>query len=341
MRLLISGYYGAGNLGDEALLAGLLHGLRGRLRPVVASMDPATTRRLHQVEAVHRLHGLPGALLSSRALLSGGGGLLQDHSSSRSLSYYLGVIQAARFLGKRVVVFGQSLGPLSERGQARVGRTLRGLPLALRDEASVALAARMGLGARAVADAAMLLPRPDRTDNDGTLVLVPRAGYPGISELLVAAGRRHLAQGGRLAMALVHPLQDETEAQRLQAELPGLATLPADDPVSLTRALAGVHAVLSGRLHGLVLGVVAGSPVAGVAYDPKVRGFAMRVGAPVVDAPAARQAEQQAAALSELSAFLDAPVLDEEAVAAERARATAGVDWLLDEALHLPQDPEA
>lgn len=336
MRLLISGYYGAGNLGDEALLAGLLHGLAGRLRPVVASVDPAATRGLHGVEAVHRLHGLPGALLGSQALLSGGGGLLQDQSSSRSLSYYLGVIRAARLLGRRVVVFGQSLGPLSDEGRGRVQKALRGLPLALRDEASLDLARAMGLAARPVADAAMLLPRPDPGDRDGPLVLVPRAGYPGISELLVTAGRRHLAQGGRLAMALVHPGQDETEAARLRAGLPGIATLPADDPLGLVKALAGAHAVLSGRLHGLVLGAVAGSPVAGVAYDPKVRGFALRIGAPVVAAPGTQQAEQQEAAMAELSAFLSAPRLDAQAVAAERERAKTGIDWLLDDGLHAP-----
>ncbi|QRN79506.1 MAG: hypothetical protein JK586_14715, partial [Nocardiopsis sp. BM-2018] len=79
VRWLVSGYYGADNLGDEALLAGLVGSLRrrGARRLGVLSLDPGATRAAHHVVAHHRLRGLPGALLRSDVLVSGGGGLLQ------------------------------------------------------------------------------------------------------------------------------------------------------------------------------------------------------------------------------------------------------------------------
>ncbi len=336
MRLLVSGYYGAGNLGDEALLAGLVGSLTTMgVEPIVASLDPAATRRDHGVASVHRLRGLPGALLRADAVVSGGGGLLQDVTSARSLGYYLGVIRAARWLGKPVAVFGQSLGPLSADGEVRVRRALRDVPLGLRDAPSLALAARLDLPAHAVADTALLLPRPSEAGAlAGALVLVPRSGYPGIGRALAEVGRRHLDGGGRVAIALVHPAHDEEEGARLAAALPAAARWAAPSALGLTRGFAGAHAVVSGRLHGLVLGAVAGAPVAGLAYDPKVEGFARTIGAPVVAVPTP-DADVDGAAAALLARFVDAPRLDADAVARSVERARGGVRWLVHEALHL------
>src|SRR5690606_33835830 len=117
VRILLSGYYGFANLGDEAILAGLARELGRRGHEVTAlAAEPVATAAGHGVVAVHRTRGLVGALLRSDALVSGGGGLLQDATSARSLAYYLGVLRAARLLGKRAAVYGQSLGPLTPAG---------------------------------------------------------------------------------------------------------------------------------------------------------------------------------------------------------------------------------
>jgi polysaccharide pyruvyl transferase CsaB len=341
VRLLISGYYGAGNLGDEAVLAGLLGALATTdVTPVVASLDPAATTSAHAVAAVHRYHGLPMALWRADAVVSGGGGLLQDVTSARSLSYYLGVLRLARALGKPVAVFGQSLGPLSPAGGERVRRALAGVPLGLRDAPSLALAARLGLAARPVADPALLVDRPPPdaragaaggAGRAGALVLIPRSGYPAIGAVLEELGRRHLAAGGRVRVALVHPAHDAAEGRRLIGALGAAEGVAAATVRGLLAALAGAHAVVSGRLHGLVLGAVAGAPVAGLAYDPKVAGFAATIGAPCPAAPADPAAT--AAAVASLASFLDAPTLDREALERATASARDGVRWLLSEAL--------
>lgn len=340
-RWLISGYYGAGNLGDEALLAGLLLALRRwPVEPWVASLNPTASAHEHQVNAVHRLRGLPRALLQSDALISGGGGLLQDTTSRRSLRYYLGVIQAAKALRKPVAVFAQSLGPLTEAGAQRVRRALQGVPLGLRDQPSLDLAEALGLRAVSVADTALLLPAPvpalDSTADEATLVLIPRAGYPAMGLLLAALGARHQQAGGRLRIVLLHPQADAREGERLAQALP-LAERPAIARVdALQAALQGVRAVVSGRLHGLILAAALGTPVAGLAYDPKVSGFAHDIGAPVFSLAGGFATAPDPAVLAALEAFVATPHLDRAALARVRARASAGVRWLCEEALQRP-----
>src|SRR5690606_20512009 len=117
---------------------------------------------LHGVAARHRTRGLLAGLLESDALVSGGGGLLQDGSSRRSLTYYLGVIGLARLLRRPTVVFAQSLGPLTPDGRTRVAAALKGLPVMVRDASSLGLAESLGLDASLVADPALLLPMADQ-----------------------------------------------------------------------------------------------------------------------------------------------------------------------------------
>ena len=333
LRWLVSGYYGADNLGDEALLAGLLGSLRkrGARHLSVLSLDPGATRAAHHVLARHRLVGLPAALLRSDVLVSGGGGLLQDATSRRSLDYYLGVIRAARVLGRRVVVFGQSLGPLSDEGRRRVQGALQGVPLGLRDAPSLALATTLGLAAQPVADAALTLAAPSGRARDA-LVLVPRGGEPWATETLRRLAADAAAQGMQVEVLACQPSHDDAEVERLMAALPGLRRLPSGPPSSALAALAGARLVVSVRLHGLVLATVAGVPHAGLSYDPKVAGYAERSGAPVWAVP--RTAEAAAATAAALAAVLRSPPFDGAARTRALAEAEAGIDWLVREALH-------
>ncbi len=340
LRWCVSGYYGAGNLGDEALLAGLVQGLRARgvSRLQLLSLDPVASRATHGLAARHRLRGLPAALLSSDVLVSGGGGLLQDATSGRSLTYYLAVIRAARALRRRVVVYGQSLGPLSAAGRSRTARALRGVPLGLRDAPSLRLAAELGLSAQSVADAALTLAAPSGAARDA-LVLVPRGGVPTATQVLLTLGRAALARGLAVEVLTCQRAQDAPEVARLAAGLPGLRQLPTEPPEAALKALAGARLVASVRLHGLVLATVAAVPHVGVSYDPKVAGFAQRSGAAWWPAPTD---EAEATALAPaLAAALTAPRLDGAARAALLRDAQRGLDWLVATALHRPSSGSA
>ena len=299
MRVALSGYYGFGNHGDEALLAGLVAGLRVRdHEPLVLSADPEATRALHGVEARSRTRGLPTALLSVDAVVSGGGGLLQDVTSGRSLVYYLATVRLARILGKRTIVYGQSVGPLSPRGRTWVRYALAGVPVSVRDAPSERLLAELGIASARTADAALLAPAaapshgaesggrdpdarasfpsyagPSSASAPEPTVLVPRAGYPAHTAALSSVAVRLRADGAPVRVVAFHPGPDASEARAIQDAAAGASVHVPSTWWEARQLVATARAVASTRLHALIFAAGAGVPHAGLVYDPKVEGF--------------------------------------------------------------------
>lgn len=179
MRLVLSGYYGFRNSGDEAVLLSILAALEqaGReqgvpVSPVVLSADPEWTIRQYGVEAVPRMKpgAVRAALRSSDGLISGGGSLLQDATGMGSIPYYLGIMALARWCGKPVFVYAQGIGPVNRavfRGP--IARAFRKAAyVSVRDEESSALLQRFGVPAAkidVVPDPVMGLPMPPAGDS--------------------------------------------------------------------------------------------------------------------------------------------------------------------------------
>jgi polysaccharide pyruvyl transferase CsaB len=320
VKVLISGYLGFGNLGDEAILAGLASGLTARGHAVRAlSAAPAATRAAHGLAATHRLFGLPWALADGDALVSGGGGLLQDATSALSLRYYLGVIRAARATGLRVAVFAQSIGPLSSRGRRAVARALRDVPVAVRDAGSAALLAELGIAAHRVADVALAL-RPPPVRQVGGVLLIPRADVAGGRAGLEAVARDALNEGRHVGVLALQPGDDAREADAIAAAVPGVERRTAARPDEALARCAEVERVVSVRLHGLVFALRAGRAHVGVAYDPKVGGFLAESGGAALPLPL--DVERLRAAAREAAAP------DMGRVDRLVARAEHGLDWL-------------
>ncbi|MBE3588160.1 MAG: polysaccharide pyruvyl transferase family protein [Thermoanaerobacteraceae bacterium] len=160
-RVVVSGYYGFRNLGDEAVLLAMLEAFKsqwaqrrtgrrdGTLQVVVLSNDSGQTRRLYGVEAVNRWHikEIYRVLREADLLISGGGSLLQDVTGIKSLLYYLGVMWLAVQLKKPVVFYAQGIGPVrTALGRFLVRRVAnRARLIIVRDEQSARDLARMGV----------------------------------------------------------------------------------------------------------------------------------------------------------------------------------------------------
>ena len=318
MNILLSGYYGFDNTGDEAILLAITRELVARGHRVnVLSNAPGETARTYGVRAAPRLHPLSllSAVASCDLLLSGGGGLLQDGTSARTLTYYLGLIRLAKRLGKKAAVFNQSAGPLSAAGGRRVALALRGVPTIVRDKGSLETLRALGVAAQLGGDPALLL-EPGRVSRDpARVVLAPRGGQRGATEKLAEVANR-LRQRGREVVALsLQPQLDDPEARLIGGEL-----VSTNDPQVALDTIAGASYAIGVRLHAVILAAAAGVPFAGVSYDPKVAGFCADAGA--AHHPTDLDVD---ALLGEIGTRLP----DWDAVAAMRARARESFDWVL------------
>ena len=131
MRVVLSGYYGFGNLGDEALLEVIVAQLRARFPACVIdvlSANPERTRSQFGIEATPRwnMGEVREAIRRADVVLSGGGGLLQSATSLRSVVYYAGILREAVRVKRKSMIFAQSIGPLDSLGKFIVRSLCRG-----------------------------------------------------------------------------------------------------------------------------------------------------------------------------------------------------------------------
>lgn len=115
-KILVSGYYGYNNIGDEAILKGLVDGITeiSDAELVVLSKNPDWTTEKYGVKAVNRskISDIISNIKQTDMLLSGGGSLLQDVSSSKSIIYYLGILKLAQLFKKKTFIYSQGIGPI-------------------------------------------------------------------------------------------------------------------------------------------------------------------------------------------------------------------------------------
>ena len=294
-RFLISGYYGFGNLGDEALLQVTIERLRARWPGCtidVLSGDPAATAAAYGVHATPRMDvgRVRGAIDRADVVLSGGGGLLQNTTSLRSLLYYGGVIRSAVRAGKPAMVFAQSVGPLDFWGRAVVRNFCKGIAGAtVRDETSRALLTALLPDVRVerTADPVFLFePGAEPLDlvaeglasGDAPLAIVSVRrwnGAEGTTATLAAAVDRLAGRHGARVAFL--PLGGPADAEAATAVIRRCASTPVLLPEyrlgQAAQVIGRASFVIGMRLHALIIAARLGVPFLALPYDPKVIGL--------------------------------------------------------------------
>lgn len=156
-KILISGYYGFDNFGDEAILGVLCEKMKELKHDVhVLSKNPKKTSMQYRVDSSKTFDVLNviSRIKNCDTLISGGGSLLQDATSLKSLLYYLFVINTALFFKKKVIIFAQGIGPINNKiGELFTRLTLKKCSLiTVRDEKSLFLLRGWGINANLVCD---------------------------------------------------------------------------------------------------------------------------------------------------------------------------------------------
>lgn len=297
IKAVISGYYGFGNTGDETILQALIGLLRRdpRLDILVISANPRRTAYQHKVSSVNRLNlfGIIKAIIRSRILISGGGGLLQDVTSSRSLLYYLGIIGIGLLFHKPVILLSQGVGPIHRSLNRRFTRWVvnRSTVITVRDEASLKELSALGVKKPSItltADLALMLDpaSSDRTEEllrhfslEPPFVLfclrtLKGQEFPLDLFVRTASAFQH-AWGTRMVFLPFQASFDLSLAQSLARSIPQSLCLDGTfAPGEMIGLLSRAELVVGMRLHALIFAAKARTPFVALSYDPKVKAFA-------------------------------------------------------------------
>ncbi|MFD1179561.1 polysaccharide pyruvyl transferase CsaB [Paenibacillus puldeungensis] len=312
--IVLSGYYGFRNSGDEAVLKSILIALEEEgltsgmdIKPVVLSIDPEWTSRTYGVQAVHRmkLSEVRNAIKNSDGLISGGGSLLQDATGMKSIPYYLGVIKLAQWLGKPTFIYAQGIGPVNRKlFRPMISSVFRRCDyISVRDAESAGLLRSMGLrenDVQVVPDPVMGLTLPEKTEasvskestHESDLPVVGvsvRFWNPERTELSkLAEGLSLLSRRKRVNIRFLpfHFPGDDEASRFVMDKLENIAEHGStvsvapeiENPQDMLREVSKCSLLVGMRLHSLIYAAAQSVPLLGVSYDPKIDQFLGRIG---------------------------------------------------------------
>ncbi|ODU57027.1 MAG: polysaccharide pyruvyl transferase CsaB [Clostridium sp. SCN 57-10] len=303
--VLICGAYGRGNSGDEAILKAILntmHSVDPLMPLTVMTRKPHETALLHVTPAIYTfsIFKVLRAMRHSRLFINGGGSLIQDITSSRSLYFYLFTIWAAKRCGCKVLMYGCGIGRVNKGFNRRLASSVLSHNadiITLRDAVSRDELADMGVtgpDVRLSADPAMSLIPADAARADAYLSecgITPEGNYlcfslrswHDFSDYAIYARAAEYAYEtyGLSAVFLPIELPRDLQPSRQTAEAMRTPYFLVETPrdVELTIALLRrMRLVCAMRLHALVFSAAAGVPFIATSYDIKVNGFADYVG---------------------------------------------------------------
>jgi len=298
-RIVIAGWAGAGNTGDELLTAWAVSEVRSAGgRPIVLSVDPADTTRRHGVESVKAMSPASAwAILRADGLVVGPGGILQDSTSIWSLPAHCTRPVLARLSRTPIVGAGLGAGPITRRGSTALLRSaLSGADrIVVRDEPSALTLREHRLNAETAPDAVFAAaPRlfdrrevsPDRivvslrmTEAKGTVKINRYSEIsPDVDAWVLALADLRRQLGVPIRFVSFDPGRDNALHARL-AEKVGDCEIVAVDNTTAPAEMARAMVTVTGRYHAAVLSAAYARPLVAIDQGAKLPALAAHVGA--------------------------------------------------------------
>lgn len=326
---VLCGAYGRGNAGDEAILKGILSQLSGidpDLPFWVMTRNPQETRLTHKVNSLYlfNIFTFLRKLRKSQLFVNGGGSLMQDVTSSRSLLFYLFTLKAAKLCGCKIIMYGCGIGPITREGNKKIAaRVLNSTPdiITLRDSASKQLLDEMGVDKPKIAlaaDPTVNLGKADEAQigyafaTEGVPADCKKIGFclrnwkkPLNEEAVVAAAEYAYRRYGLTPVFVpIEVPSDVIVGQRICEKLSvtGYACKNVHPVEEMIGMLGSMEAVIGMRLHSLIFATAGGAPVVGISYDVKVDSFIRDIGSHFCVALEGLEAEQLCRYIDEIMA---------------------------------------
>ena len=290
VKIAVGGYYGFGNIGDEALLNTLLEALRDVAPDACVSVLNKTAKSADGVSYVCRYSplGVVRTLSKADAFVLGGGSLLQNDTSLRSLIYYCSLISLSKMLGCKCVLLSNGIGPINGRLAERLTKVAlsKADHVSLRDEESLRLARRLGKrDARISTDLCFgmnmeIKSRVSSTTErlkalapNGYAVIALKGGNEAGNKRLLFEVRELCRRCGWLPVFVAMDQSADAPSARKAANLCKGIFVENMELEDLFALLSRAETAIGERLHFLIFSLALGVGFVGVGNAPKIKSF--------------------------------------------------------------------
>ena len=304
--IIICGAYGDGNAGDEAILKSIIQSVQQAdpIMPItILAKDPLNIRKKFRVNAIYTFH-LPkmyGVMRRSLLYINGGGSLIQNVTSGRSLAYYLMTLTMAHFTRNKVFMYGCGIGPVTgDRNIRRVTRVLNKHvdAITLREPHSMKELRSYGVNRpklSVTSDPALILKsvspeqvavyfQKKKLDQTGHYICFMLRDWQAFQmkakDIADCANRIYREKGLTPVFLAMNVLRDPQAAEQVirHMEVPYRLLEDQLEPEMLIGVLSCMDVVAAMRLHGLIFSAASGTPMVGISYDPKIDSFMAYLG---------------------------------------------------------------
>ncbi|MDI9494992.1 MAG: polysaccharide pyruvyl transferase CsaB [Bacillota bacterium] len=290
-RILIIGYYGSGNAGDEALLRAAVNLLNK------VYTKPDITAITYSVKDTEKTHGIKGisrnkymdivqGIINSDILVGGGGSMLQNVTSNRSLYYYLAILMLAKLFGKKAVLLGNGIGPLKTSLAEKITiKILKSLDyIVLRDDVSFEFLKNHNMKNIYLGnDLAFSLDIDKKSETRPKRVIINLRDWFYDEKFIDIMVDFIEYLGGNEYEIVLLPFQkgnDDRVLQKIKDKIEGVPVKYCENLnfEDIILEISSGEVFIGMRLHGLIFSAILNKPFIALAYDPKVEVFSEKSG---------------------------------------------------------------
>lgn len=290
-KILLCGYYGFGNIGDEAMLLEMIKKLKAKYPDAELSVithSPRKYRRALSVRCISRRNpvSMCRVLAECDRLIFGGGSVLQDKSSIRSLIWYCSLIDYAYKKGARIELASNGLGPLRKKLSKRLAARALGrcAKISFRDPDSAELAKGLGVSTEKISFEDELTSAIPACDSERTQRILKELGLCHKSFAVIGINGKikrkmlknikeninQLKNSGLLPLFIaMHPKEDRRLCKKLSKKY-GSVYIDKISPSELRGIISKAAIVLGTRYHLLYFAKLEEVELLGFGDDPKI-----------------------------------------------------------------------
>lgn len=307
----VLGYYGFKNSGDDTLLYAMINSLRETnpdIKINVFSFSPKETVKFYGVDSVSRYNiwGTHKAIKNSELFILGGGSIIQDVTSTKSLLYYLWMVCRAIRHKVPVMLYANGIGPVNKPNNRRLVKAVlnKANLITLRDENSLKELKNMGINKPEIIVTADPVFAVDASNDEEAERLLKESGVGEDEKIAVFSVRNwkslpddfdqtfadladyiYEKYGLTPLFVPLHYPFDASASRKIISKMKSHAHFIGgrlDIPTTLS-IVKKSSLTVSIRLHMLIYSACQGIPSIGISYDPKVTGFQELIGQPAIE----------------------------------------------------------